>query len=256
MTHHLTITKSAPTGKPPLVLIHSLGLGPALWGRLTPLIESTFDLVEATLPGHSDTPPVTAPFSIKDLADEISRLATDEGWTSYGYLGVSIGGAVGLELSRHDPRVAGVICVSAAASFGSADMWSERAHVAREKGPSSFAELSRSRWFSAEFLTTHSEQADQLLGLLAHCDAHSYAAACEAIGAFDFTNHRGTTGQPILVMNGSEDALVTPESGQAVTDIVAGAQSETVHGVAHLGPIEKPEVYAAALESFLVPRLG
>lgn len=255
MTSHFVTRKTSTTGQPPLVLVHSLGLGPALWGGLRPLIESRFDLVEATLPGHSNTAPVTTAFTINDLAHEISELATAEGWTSYGYLGVSIGGAVGLELSRRDPRVAGVICVSVAASFGNLEMWMDRAQAARENGPASFAEMSRGRWFSPAYLERHGEAAEALVAFLGQCDANSYAAACEAIGAFDFTAHRGNTGQPILVLNGSEDVLVTPESGHALTDIVDNARADTVHGVAHLGPIEKPDVYAAALESFLRPRL-
>ena len=253
MTTHLQFTAYTDSGKVPLVLVHSLGLGPAMFDPLTPLLADGFDVVFATLPGHSGEAPASSAFTISDLANEISQLATTLGWDRYGYLGVSIGGAIGLELSRIDSRVMGAICVSAAATFGAQQMWQERADHARTSGTAAFVEPSRSRWFSADFLESNVDATERLLNLLATCDGPSYAAACDAISGFNFAHREGTHGQPILIMNGSEDLLVTPAAGEAAAALVENAEARTVDAVAHLGPSEKPEVYASAINELFSP---
>ena len=134
-------------------------------------------------------------------------------------------------------------------------MWQERAAQARLSGTAAFVEPSRSRWFAADFLAHNTAAAEKLLDVLVACDGPSYAAACDAIGSFNFAQFEGSQGQPILILNGSEDLLVTPEVGAAAAALVPRAEARTVKGVAHIGPFEKPEVYAAALDSFLQPLL-
>lgn len=256
MTNHLSFTEHPNPGAPALVLIHSLGLGPGVFDRLRPLISEKFHVVEATLPGHTGTPVASGPFSVEDLAREVAHYAHSHGWDTYGYLGVSIGGAIGLVLSRIDTRLAGAICVSSAASFGSPQTWHERAETARNEGTTSFVEQSRGRWFASAFLEQNSGLAEDLLRILVTCDGPSYAHACEALSAFDFTTHRGSAGRSVLIMNGSDDALVTPEAGAKTAELVDKAEAKSVDGVAHLGPFEKPEKYSDSADYFLMPLIA
>jgi proline iminopeptidase len=57
--------------------------------------------------------------------------------------------------------------------------------------------------------------------------------------------------RPVLVLSGAHDRTTPPESAQELVDAIPGADHVVVEGAAHMIPYEQPDVFLAALRSFL-----
>src|SRR5690606_36064549 len=143
-----------------------------------------------------------------DLADAVLRLT---GGRRFSYAGVSLGGAVGLDLAlRHPERVAALSMLCSLAKFGQPSAWLERAATVRAQSTSVLIGPSACRWFSPGSIARLPEVTGKLLHTLADADDESYALCCEALAAYDLTGRLGELGVPLLAISGCDDAVAPP----------------------------------------------
>ena len=141
-----TLTPSllhSATDLPTLVLGPSLGTGSlALWGPAVPYLKEHFQLVAWDLPGHGVSAPSTEEFSMAELANGvismIQALETEQVLTASAplfYAGVSVGGAIALQLANDYPSAfAGLSVICSAAKIGTPEGWTERAELVAKAG--------------------------------------------------------------------------------------------------------------------------
>ena len=181
--------------------------------------------------------------AVRDLA----RLAAS-GRTAW-YAGVSLGGAVGLELA-FDPGPFSAVAVLTAApkEFGTPEAWLERADLVRREGTAVMVAGSAVRWFAPGFAASRVPGvADALLASLSEADRDSYAMACEALASFDLRDREGARKVPLLVVAGQHDPVVPPELART------GAPDEfaVLPGCGGLPPAEDPAAVADLLTQVL-----
>ncbi|WP_421014790.1 alpha/beta fold hydrolase, partial [Glutamicibacter creatinolyticus] len=96
---------------PTLILGPSLGTGALhLWGPAVPHLKDGFQLIAWDLPGHGASQPATQPFTMTELAQAVMDMiqalrvdgVIDQGAVPY-YAGVSVGGAIALQLAHDHP---------------------------------------------------------------------------------------------------------------------------------------------------------
>jgi pimeloyl-ACP methyl ester carboxylesterase len=245
----LTATRIAGSPQAAEVLIVGPSLGTsveALWSRCAAMLP--FEVVGWDLPGHGRSGPACEAFSVSDLADGVRDLARvrargRDAW----YAGVSLGGAVGLELAL-DPGPFGAVAVLASApKIGDPSAWRERADLVRREGTAVMVTGSAERWFAPGFTEAMPAVAAALLTSLAEADRESYALACEALAAFDIRGRLGGRQVPLLIAAGQHDQVVPPEQARAeAPDLFA-----VIPGCAHLPPAEDPAAVADLLASFV-----
>src|SRR5262245_9336896 len=85
----------------------------ALWGRCADLLGPGFEVVGWDLPGHGRSRPATKAFSVADLTDAVRELAARDGRATC-YAGVSVGGAVGLQLALDPGPIRAVAAIASA----------------------------------------------------------------------------------------------------------------------------------------------
>ena len=234
-----------------VILGPSLGADVHLWELALPVIFAHHATLRWDLPGHGVSVPVTKGFSLAELADGVIALADSRGIDRFDYAGVSVGGAVGLELARLYPdRVKSAAVVCSAAKIGETSAWAERATLVRAKGTSVLLEATPARWFSEAFRLNHPDVVDRLLAMIAAADNESYARVCEALGAFDARPTLSSINVPILVISGQLDPGTPPESGAVIAETVPGARQVVITGVSHQAVVEKPVLVAQILVDF------
>jgi pimeloyl-ACP methyl ester carboxylesterase len=248
----LTATPLAGSSQAADVLIVGPSLGTsveALWSRCAAMLP--FEVVGWDLPGHGRSRPAAEAFSVPDLADAVRHLAQGvAGGRDTWYAGVSLGGAVGLELAL-DPGPFGAVAVLASApKIGDAAAWRERADLVRRAGTEVMVEGSALRWFAPGFTDREPAVAAALLTSLSGTQRESYALACEALASFDLRDRIGGTQVPLLVAAGQHDPVVPP--GQARS--VASDAFVVISGCSHLPPAEDPAAVAGVLTSFFKSR--
>src|SRR4051812_5238740 len=98
--HHV---EDGPADAPVLVLGPSLGTDLGLFDAQTDALADRFRVIRYDLRGHGGSPVVPGPYGVADLADDVRRLLDDLGIDVFAYAGVSLGGAIGLQLAATLP---------------------------------------------------------------------------------------------------------------------------------------------------------
>ncbi|KQP74357.1 alpha/beta hydrolase [Microbacterium sp. Leaf288] len=236
-----------PDGAPLLVLGPSLGTSTLLWDRVIPALAEHYRVALWDLPGHGAAPPSTEAFTIAEVADAVADAVDGP----FLYAGVSLGGAVGLELLlRHGDRIAAAAILCSGAKIGTAEGWHERAAQVRAQSTSSLIIGSAQRWFAPGSIERDPDLTGRLLHVLQNTHDESYARCCDALAVFDVRGRLGEIATPVLAVWGDHDA-VTPEA--SAREIAAGVQHGEAIGIpdaSHLAPADSPAQTAAVLREF------
>jgi 3-oxoadipate enol-lactonase/4-carboxymuconolactone decarboxylase len=241
----LSVVDFSGAGKdmPLLVLGPSLGTSVRhLWQHCAELLGGRFRVIGWDLPGHDDSDPATG-FDLAALAesvlaavDQLSRVV------SFHYAGDSLGGAVGLQMLLDAPdRVASATLLCTGARIGEPAGWQERAAAVQAGGTKTLLESAPTRWFGRGFADRSPAVAQALLADLAGADDASYAAACEALAAFDIRDRLQEISTPILAVAGAHDVVTPPSALRRIATGVQHGRLVVLDGVAHLAPAEAPE---------------
>ncbi len=249
MTPVLALTDAVgPAGAPLLLLGPSLGTSTILWETTIPLLSAHCRVVAWDLPGHGASPAAQAAFAVADLADALAAAVEEP---SFFYAGVSLGGAVGLELARRHPeRVRAAAIVASGARLGDPDSWHERAAQVRAQSTSSLIIASAQRWFAEGSMARHPDLTGRLLHALQGADDESYARCCEALAGYDVRDSLGGIPTPILALWGEHDPVAPSDKAAEIAAGVQRGEAEMIAAAAHLPPAEQPEAVAGALLTF------
>ncbi len=209
-----------------LVLLPSLGQTARMWH---PFLEqlgrpgAPSDPVEVwafDVPGHGTAPAIAesaagGAFELADLAAElVPMLENTPDDVPVVAVGVSMGGAVALELAARSPRVAGVACLNSALRFGTAEGWGDIVAATRAAGSAAFdPDGTRAGWFTPGFASGRgADLVRAALEDLADVDAASYIACCEALARYDGTATAAAVTVPGIAVGGRADRATPPEA--------------------------------------------
>jgi len=241
---------------PLLVLGPSLGTSATtLWSECAAGLADAFDLTAWDLPGHGHNHTVPdEPFTMGELAAGVLRVVEDvlaergDVGGSFLYAGVSVGGAVGLQLMLDQPdRVAAAALLCTGAKIGDQELWTERMGQVSASGTPGIVSASAGRWFGPGFLDRSPEVGSALLQGLERTDDKGYIQVCGALAAFDVRDRLAGIAVPVLAVAGSHDVAAPPAGLRTIADDVQDGRYVELDGVAHLAPAEAPEAVAGLL---------
>ncbi|WP_333486042.1 alpha/beta fold hydrolase [Rothia kristinae] len=252
----------APAHRPrrPLLL-----LGPSLGTAVTPLwapaaaqLAGDVEPVGWELPGHGRGAADPEGHSLAELAEGVAALAArlqrERGLpedTPFLYAGVSVGGAVGLELALARPeRVSALAALCTGAKIGTEQAWLERAEFVAASGTPSQVIRSTQTWFADGFLAAQPVVATELMHSLQEADRHCYAQLCRALSRHDLRERLAEIRVPVLAVAGAEDPATPPACLREIAEGVPDGRLLVIEGAAHLACAEKPREVAEALSGF------
>lgn len=222
-----------------VVLCGSLGSTAGMWDRQRAVLADT---VCVEYPGHGAAP-VTAVDGIAGLA----RRVLDAVPGTFSFVGLSLGGAVGVYLAAERPeRVERLVLACTSARFGEPDQWHERAATVRRDGLAAIVDAVMGRWFTPQFPDVEPSR-EMFLSI----DAEGYARCCEALAGWDGTALLTQIEARTLVIAGELDPTSPPEDGRDLAARVPGARLAVIDGAAHLANVERAEEFNALLEGHL-----
>lgn len=232
-----------------VVLSGSLGSDLGMWEpQVVPLTGAGFRVLRYDHRGHGGSPVPAGPYQLDQLAGDVLELLDSLEISRVHFVGLSLGGAVGMWLGRYAPeRLNRLVLCCTAAKFGDPSNWRQRAELVRADGTGAVADSVVERWMTDGYRARNPQRVAELREMIAATPAEGYASCCDAIAGTDLTAELPAISTPTLVLGGAQDPATPPETVELIAREVPGARLEVLDPGAHLVNIERPERVAELL---------
>jgi len=242
MRLHHEIT--GPEDAPVVLLGSSLGTTHAMWAPQLDVLAERFRVVAFDHRGHGQSEAPPGPYAIEDLGGDVVDLLNELLVEKASYVGISLGGAVGLWLAENAPdrfhRFA-LFCPPAYPAAG-AQTWIDRAAQVRSEGTQAIVEPTLARWFLPEYAEAHPDEVEVIRQQLLNTSDEGYAACCEALGAMDLRDKLSDITAPVLLATADSDASIPPETVIPLAGQIPSAHLEVIDHAAHLITYSHPHL--------------
>ena len=251
-THHRL---DGPADTPSLTLSHALGATLHLWDDVAPALASRHWVLRYDARGHggSEVPP--GPYTLGQMAEDVVELLDAFGIARTHFVGMSMGGLVGMALALgHPSRVGSLILCDTTACYGESrrPMWEERIRIAEAAGMTDeLIELTMEIWFTEAYRSREKARVDRVREMLRRTDPGAYVAAIRAIGFVDLTDRLGGIRCPTLVVVGEDDPGTPPSMSQTLAERIAGAHVQILSGARHAAVIERAAEFTRLVGDFI-----
>lgn len=225
----------------PLLLLHSLALSGQMWDPVMGEFTAAHDVIAVDFRGHGDSQWDGAPFSVEELAADLSGLLDALSLGPCHVLGLSMGGSVALAFAAGYPdRVNRLVQCDTTAWYGpdAVDTWAKRAVTACSVPRENQVPFQTERWFSDRFRRTRPEVVSHVVGIFLRTGSHAHAQACRALGALDVRGRLDAISAPTLVITGEEDYATPASMGRTIAGGIPGAIFQEWPAVRHLSVFE------------------
>jgi 3-oxoadipate enol-lactonase len=235
------------------VLANSLGATWQMWDPQLPALTRTSRVVRFDHRGHGLSPTPPGPYAIADLGADVIALLDRLAIETTSFVGISLGGMVGIWLAAHHPRrIEALVLICTSALPGAEEAWRTRASVVRHKGAAAVAETVVARWFTPELAEREPELVSRRVAMVSATSADGYAACCDALVGLDLRAECRHIDAPTLVVAASEDPAMPPEEhGRVIGELIPGSRYVELSPAAHLANVEQPEVVTDLLQEHL-----
>jgi 3-oxoadipate enol-lactonase len=221
-----------------VALSGSLGATREMWDGQAEALRD-FDVIRIEHPGHGGEPMI----EVHDVGGLARRVLDSVASERFSFVGLSLGGAVGMQLALDAPeRLDRLVLACTSSRFGSPESWDERIALVRDGGMEAVADAVLPRWFTPAF-----GDVQRFRAMFLATPPDVYVRYCEILRKFDLRGRLGSIETPTLAIAGAEDPTSPPEQVEALAAEIPGASIVVIPHAAHLANVERPDDVNAAL---------
>jgi 3-oxoadipate enol-lactonase len=238
---------------PPVLLIHGLGSSGEDWIFQGDVLAGRRAIATVDLPGFGKSDGFSFVPHLEDYARAAAGLCREVWGRPVHVVGLSLGGAVGLEMAAQDAEsVASVVAVGTPSglSLGLGALFLGFPLLTSVL-------LGKMNWVGWLVARDLFPQADQKMirleaqQLLANNRRGDYLRALAALGRSRLRKHVARLECPVLIVAGAQDRTVRVGEQRKLASQIRGARYAEVAGSRHATPVDSPEVFNRLLLSFL-----
>lgn len=243
---HYTIEGDGPW----LTMSHSLACNLQMWDEEARRLSRRYRVLRFDTRGHgrSDAPP--GPYSLGMLAADVRALLAHLGVRRTHFVGLSMGGMIGLTLALEAPDLLESLILCDTSSNFSLDV-EARTRAVESEGLEAMVVPTLERFLSASFRNRNPEVAEKVAAMIRSTPVAGYLGCCRAISTMALTTRLGGIRRPTLVVVGENDVVTPPSMARDIRDGIGGSELVVVPDAAHLANLEQPDVFHDALSRFL-----
>ena len=238
-----------------LLFLHGVGGGHHAWdAQLLHFPKLGYAAHAWDQPGYGHSAMVE-PYDLEQVSAALARLIQSLGGEPVILVGHSMGGLIAQEAYFRHPHLvkALALCFTSAAFVGGSSFATQ--FVAERIGPlnegQSMADI------AGRLMPTHrgskSDPAgvEQAEHIMAKIPAETYRKAVHLLTTFDRRADLPKIAVPTLLIAGSDDRTAPPAIMASMQRKIPGSELVVLEGCGHLGPMDQPGPFNAALERFL-----
>jgi len=240
----------------PLVFLHGVGGGHHAWEKQLPHFAGLGYPSHAwDQPGYGHSPGVE-PYDLERISASLARLIESLGNEPVVLVGHSMGGLIAQETYvRHSGLVKALaLCFTSPAFAGGGSDFTKQ-FIAARIGPldegRTMADIARA--LMPTMRGAKSDPAGLALAekIMSEIAPDTYRKAVRLLTTFDRRKELAGIKVPTLLVAGSDDKTAPPAMMERMAQKIPGAEYVLLDGCGHLGPMDQPDEFNAALAAFL-----
>ena len=234
----------------PLVFLHGLSGGHHAWEAQLPHFAGLGYPSHAwDQPGYGHSPDVE-PYDLEHISASLARLIESLGDEPVVLVGHSMGGMVAQETYFRYPGLvkALALCFTSPAFGGGSSEFTNQ-FIAARVGPLDAGKTMAQ--IAAELIPTMGSNSKLAVQIMAGVPPETYRKAVRLLTTFDRRKDLAGIKVPTLLVAGSEDKTAPPSVMERMAQKIPGAEYVLLEGCGHLGPMDRPAEFNAALAAFL-----
>lgn len=239
-------TLHGPQGAPWLTLSHPIGVNRHIWDGLIPLLAQRYRVLAFDTHGSDSS-------TMDELAGDVLQLWQQLGITRSHFLGLSLGGCIGVALALRAPQhlhALVVACSRLEMDAAATDMWQQRAALVEQQGMTPVIAPTLERWFTPDFLGAMAPAVGEVRQMLEACPPQGFAASARALASLHLEPQLPALRVPTLFMAGRHDKAVTTTQVEHYARLVPGARFVALDGP-HILHLENPDGFGRTVLEFL-----
>ncbi len=243
---------------PALLLLHAYPLDASQWDAQVAALSDRYRCLRPDFwgCGTSSAPPpdVTIDGYARDVLAELDERGVEE----VAVCGSSMGGYVAFALLRAAPeRLRAVVLAATRVGADTDATRAERARLAEQVGAAGVEVIVEpmTRSLLCDHCRDEVHIADPVRGRIRRWTTEGVRSVLAAMaGRLDSSAVLADLAVPVLVVCGTEDAIVPLEESRALAAAIGGAELVELEGTGHLPNLERPQEFSACVGQFLDAR--
>ena len=239
---------------PWLVMSHSLACAASMWDEQVEALKHRYTVLRFDTRGHGASDAPQAAYTLELLADDLRALLGALSVTSPHFVGLSMGGMIGMTYALKYPGVLKslVLCdTSSRVPPDAQPVWDERIKTATEQGMVPLVEPTLRRWFTEPFLARRNSVIERVAALIRNTPPHGYVGCCHAIPKINLTDRLAAIKCPVQIIVGDKDVGTPVAMSEAIQRAIPGSELVVIPDASHLSNLEQPAAFNGALLKFL-----
>jgi 3-oxoadipate enol-lactonase len=234
----------------PLVFLHGVGGGHHAWELQLPYFGGLGYPSHAwDQPGYGHSP-IVEPYDLEHVSASLARLIESLGGEPVVLVGHSMGGLIAQETYVRHPKLikALALCFTSPAFAGGSSGFTKQ-FIAARIGPLDQGKTMAD--IAARLLPTMGSNSKLAEQIMAGVPPDTYRKAVQLLTTFDRRKELADIKVPTLLVAGSDDKTAPPSVMEKMWQKIPGAEYVLLEGCGHLGPMDQPDAFNAALLAFL-----
>lgn len=250
-TGEFNVVVEGADGAPAVLMSNSLGTNLHMWDDQMDALKQRFRVIRYDSRGHGQSVADEGPYTIEQLSQDALAILDALNVKQAHYIGLSMGGMVGMWLLTHAPqRIGRAVLANTGAYLGGPDLWNARIRTAKSEGLAGLTAATMDRWFTREFQERSPQAVERVAQMFRATPPQGYAACAAAIRDMDQRDSIRAITNPVLVIVGTHDPATPPTMGGLIADHIKGSRLLALEA-AHLSNIEASNSFNRAILSFL-----
>ena len=238
-----------------LLFLHGVGGGHHAWdGQLPYFSERGYAAHAWDQPGYGHTP-IVDPYDLEQVSASLRRLIDSLGGPVI-LVGHSMGGMVAQEAYARNPAgIAALVLAFTSPAFPGRGSDFARQFVSARVGPldegQSMADVAARLMPTMRGTKSEPEGVEHAREIMSAIPPETYRKAVHLLTTFDRKADLKKIAVPTLLVAGSDDRTAPASVMERMAKEIPGADFAVLEGCGHLGPMDQPAAFNAALETFL-----
>lgn len=240
-------------GAPVVTLAHGLATDLTMWDFVVPRLEKHYRVLRYDSRGHGGSPATADNFTLDGLGLDVIGLLDSLKIERTHFVGLSMGGMVGMGLALDRPeRLSSLVVCDARGDAPQAykDSWNDRIALVRANGIEAIVEPTLARWFTDAF-KAREDGMKFMRDMVLRTSVDGFIGSAEALKELDYARRLPEMTLPTLFLVGGEDAGAPPATMRTMHEATPGSSFVEIAGAGHISAVEQPEAVAAAVLEFL-----